>query len=400
MRTALLCVTICAGFLFSSFNGARAQTSYPDSLTENYLLDFSVPDMPAFKALGTDPSDILRPSDIQKFAAMLSPFYSNGRGTFPKNFALEVAPWKLASKDMTLSQYRGVMRTLYNTGFSLGTIRDSSSNASKVALGMRISFVPKKADILIEGPRKIKDRQLSYTGLRTVLDLAIRKEPGGRASGAEDRIIARLNHNDTAGLGQETKDAWRAITDLIGSNLPDSMANSARLPGIFYSRIAAVVLDSLVTAWNQNLWNSNRYDLALAYVAESPDSLVSASRFSSLNLWGAAAWRAGKYGQVLFGANIKIPRSENGFRLDATINLRGYLGTKDFRGFLETQYKRQNLEGFNQSLLLNLGGELRIGRNFWLTATAGISNYLDAPKPLNALVSSIDIRYAFNRPSN
>ena len=47
------------------FNEGIAQA--PDStLTEKYLLDFVVPDIPAFKALGTDPINILRPADPKK----------------------------------------------------------------------------------------------------------------------------------------------------------------------------------------------------------------------------------------------------------------------------------------------------------------------------------------------
>src|SRR5687768_13560581 len=89
--------------LIVSFALSTGVAQKPDStFTERYLLDFVIPDMPAFKALGTDPSDILRPADAKKFAVAISPFYSNGKGVIPKNFAVEFSPWKLASTKWTL----------------------------------------------------------------------------------------------------------------------------------------------------------------------------------------------------------------------------------------------------------------------------------------------------------
>ena len=106
--------------------------------------------MPADKALGTNPSNILAPSDIKKFAAALSPFLSNGQGVIPKNFAMAVAPWKLASKTWTLGKYAaGWNRLLYNSSFSLATNEDTTKYSSKLAFGYHFSIPIGKGDILI-----------------------------------------------------------------------------------------------------------------------------------------------------------------------------------------------------------------------------------------------------------
>src|SRR5690242_9915003 len=86
---------------------------------DNFLLDFSVPDMPAFKALGTDPSNILRPTDVQKFAVMFNAFRSEGETIIPRSFSLEVAPWKLTKGSWTIGEYRksSFKRILYNSSF-------------------------------------------------------------------------------------------------------------------------------------------------------------------------------------------------------------------------------------------------------------------------------------------
>jgi|GEM_PF-4708967 len=128
---------------------ARPQTPPDSILLEKFLLDFTVPDMPAFKALGTDPSDILRPSDAKKFAALVSPFYANGKGVIPRNFAFEAAPWKIASKKWTLYDFRTSFfrRFLYRSSFSVGTVSDTTAYASKLGIGYRVSFLSKRADV-------------------------------------------------------------------------------------------------------------------------------------------------------------------------------------------------------------------------------------------------------------
>ena len=77
-------------------------------------------------------------------------------------------------------------------------------------------------------------------------------------------------------------------------------------------------------------------------------------------------------------------------------NLRYYVGTQAFRGFLETQYKIERNLPVEETLLLNLGAELRIGSNFWLSVSGGLNNYLAETESFNKLVSSIEIKYGFN----
>ena len=97
--------------LLSVSNNLAAQT------VDDFLLDFSVPDMPAFKALGSDPSEILRPSDLKKFGAMMQAFRSEGSTIIPQSFSMEVAPWKLMKGSWTISEYqdKGLKRILYNS---------------------------------------------------------------------------------------------------------------------------------------------------------------------------------------------------------------------------------------------------------------------------------------------
>ena len=157
-------------------------------------------------------------------------------------------------------------------------------------------------------------------------------------------------------------------------------------------------IDGFIDNYKKKNWNASRLDLGLAWVGRAKDSLLSNTEFSSFSLWVTQALRVTTGGQLLIGINTVLPRSGNdSTRIDFTGNLRFYIGTEDFRGFLETQYKYKRYEINNKSLLVNLGAEFRLGNSFWVFVSAGVDNYLAGEKPLNKLVSSIDLRYGFNK---
>src|SRR5689334_4525690 len=63
-----------------------------DTTLSQMKLNFVVPDVPAFKILGTEPTDLLRPSTPKALAVSMSSFNDNGKMIIPKAFALEVSP--------------------------------------------------------------------------------------------------------------------------------------------------------------------------------------------------------------------------------------------------------------------------------------------------------------------
>ncbi|MDP3556262.1 MAG: hypothetical protein Q8T03_02745 [Bacteroidota bacterium] len=383
--------------------------------TEHYLLDFSVPDMPAFKALGTNPSDIMRPSDIQKFGAQVSPFFSGGTAIIPQNFALECAPWKLASKRWTLEKYNKPINTfLYNSGFSIGTLRDTSLYNSKLSLGYRFTLISKDGDILKSAKTKQKiyskmtEYQTALLNLRTSWVTKVKKKYGAEAIEYREthkKEFVKFLADDIEKESEKDstlKEQYQVFLNLLKrDNLKKSdfaKDSILSLDGLNKQ------LDDLILKFKAEKWNASRTDFALAFVGASSDSLISNAQFSSLNLWITQSIAVHKGGQLLIGTNCKLPRTENmndsvPRRLDLTGNLRYYIGTCDVRGFLEAQYKYRNIDKFNQSLLINIGAEFRLGEVFWIIANAGINNYLGESKPTNKLVSSINIRYAFNKPN-
>ncbi len=406
-------IIIIAVCYLNRLSGQNPTNDNNKDSTEHFLLDFAVPDLPTFKALGTDPSDILRPSDIQKFAAQISPFFSGGSAIIPQNFALEYAPWKMASKKWTLEKYNKPINTfLYNSGFSIGTLRDTSTFNSKLSLGYRFTIVSKDGDILKSARTKEKiyekmsDYQTALVNLKTVWVTRIKNKRGAEA------IEYRESHkNEFAKFLADDieKESKKDSAINVAYNAFTALLKRDKLKKSDFSKDSVLTLDSLNTRIDNMIrkfkaekWNTARTDFALAFVGESSDTLISNSQFSSLNIWITQSFAVHKGGQLLLGSKCKLPRTENindsvPRRVDFTANLRYFVGSSDVRGFLETQYKYKNIEKLGQSLLINIGAEFRLGDVFWIIASAGINNYLGETKPINKLVSSINIRYAFNK---
>ncbi len=403
--------------------------SQPDStLIEKYLLDFVVPDMPAFKALGTDASNILRPSDVKKFAAMLTPFYSNRAGVIPKNFAVEFAPWKLASKKWTLNDYNTDpgKRFLYRSSFSIGTINDTTRFPAKLAIGYRVSFLSKRADIYRAPEVKHEifnqEGKLKVSGSMTSVQIALNKLTDYWVNNKvmpSPPIVERpkyyINHRSDfnkflISIDDSTLNAEPALKTVYDNFIkeyrgPDKTISEKEIKDLVQS--FGKRIDEYIEEYKKNNWNASRFDLALAWAAQSPDTLIANAQFSLFSAWATWALRIHKGGQLLIGGNLTLPRTEKVLSTSESsqttnvrynLNLRYYLGTQDVRGFLEGQYKYKNFVTANESLLINLGAEFKLGSTFWVVASAGLDNYLNEPKPLNKFVSSLDLRYFFNKP--
>jgi hypothetical protein len=339
---------------------------------DDLLLDFSVPDMPAFKALGSDPSNILRPSDIKKFGVMMSAFRSEGSTVIPKSFSLEVAPWKLTKNHWTIDKYRAnaLNRILYNSSFSLGTVGGGEDNiARNVSVGLRTTLISKKADI-IRSP---------------VVDKIYNEQ--------RDVLHERNTVKEQWAIDKQYDPAL--LTDEQESEFADFWTEYASQANIYTNT------DDYVTAFNAENWNGTRLDFAVAWVGASPDSLVKNVHSDNFLVWVTAAIKPGKnndHGQLLIGLNFQRPRTlegESEANSTLTGNLRYYEGNKNFRGFLEFQYSSERQTKIDKGLL-SLGAELRVRNEFWIVFSAGVDDVFREGAG-SSLVSSVDIRYAYNR---
>ena len=142
MRRAflVLCIALFSGGLSAQ---AEREANEVRENFNNYSLDLSVPESPAFALLGVTPQDVIYPTSLRQFSASLVSGISSG-GDIQQGIALEAAPYLLvAGKDITLTDYqnRMLLRRLLNTQVSLATAKvadDPSGKGTKAALGVHM----------------------------------------------------------------------------------------------------------------------------------------------------------------------------------------------------------------------------------------------------------------------
>lgn len=381
-----------------------------DKLSDKYKLDFVIPDIPAFKALNIDPSNILRPSDVKKFAVMLAPFYNNGNPGIPKNFALEFSPWKLQSKNWLLSDYykSGIKRLSYNSSFSLGAVSDSTDHPSKVAVGYRFSLLSKKADpirsdyITQQLDANLPGRFLRGDLITFWLTKIIYQLPSYYVTHKEEfKTFLTKIEEEVAKKGLEDDSSWLSLK----TKLQTVFGRKFRLKDLSEELVTKYLdnsVEMIMDDYKERYWNATRIDGALSLVGESGDSLVAGTRFSSFNAWFTSSIRMKEKMQLLVGGSLKMPNGDlsedDKTPLDINFNLRLLRGTNDFRFFAEAQLTNRNYGELDRSFLLNVGAEIRISEKFWVLVNTGLDNIKEKSREnwFNRLVANLDLRYGFN----
>lgn len=350
----------------------------PETIGQNKL-NFAVPDLPAFKALGTEPSNILRPSTPESFSLIVSQFYNGDNISMPANFAAEIAPWILAkSNKITLADYHE-HDILYSTRVSLGTSRDSL-NRYNFAVGLRFSIIDKG------------DLKNDEDFLKLLFDKL--------ANHLDKKNELRLQYMIDNQLTPETYEANKEyyeqeIEKMMPGNIDDE-------------------IDTMKKAYKEVYWNREKLDIAVATVGYSTDSVGSNIGFKSFDGWISYALpifkMRGEYdgfatnpqkyaGQLLLGGNIKAyeHRFDQKTYFNAFLNTRMYIGTNRIKGFTELQYSYLQFEESNH-LLMTLGGEINPVDGVWLEFYAGMERNTDSN--LNTSVAKFNLRFSIPEKFN
>jgi hypothetical protein len=333
----------------------------------------------------------------------------------PKNFGLEFAPWKMASKKWTLADYneKKGKRFLYNSSFSLGTVSDSTVYSSKISIGYRFSLLSESADLVRMAYSKKTDfaqKALEATTLKTEWETYwVTQVVSPRPSAAEMPEYADHHPKEFT--------AWLAAVDPAAKDQPAELMilvyKTKRVFGddfsfvqfktLSFSDVETALLDKMIATYKNTNWNASRFDGALAWVGESKDSLATNARFSSFNAWATYAQKMGAKGQLLLGGNLKMPNAavdtaQHSSPLQFSLSARLLLGNTAFRFFGETQWQSCNYGTVKNAVLLNLGGEIKISDKFWLIASSGVDNVKDRTSGewYNRIVANLDLRYGLN----
>ena len=336
-----------------------------DSLTLSKLkTNFVVPDLPAFKSLNIDPSNLLRPSTPKAFAVSLSEFYSQGKIIMPEAFAAEITPAQLlnANKPKTLEQYakNGVGNSFR---ISLGTARDTSvsSNGRKLAIGFRVNLINKgelATDTEYLKQKMSALRQFMSASMILRKDFAALKgiDTAVNASSPWDEELDA--HPDWVKEFKEKE----ADTTFVGQQL-------------FLKQIKAIKED-----YRKRHWNDERLDVALALTAYSQDSFLSNIQYNRADFWLTyATGMFSDHGQFLIGCNANaaknltdtVAANANKIFFNLSIPARLLIGTNRIKGFAEIQYSYIGSPKTHNAFL-NLGAELNIVDGVWVNLYGGI----------------------------
>lgn len=145
-------------------------------------------------------------------------------------------------------------------------------------------------------------------------------------------------------------------------------------------------------------WNASKIDFAYSILSQSPDSLFSNTKVEKHSFWLTSALKPGKnndWGQILFGLNNNVVRSEDKFYNEFNGNFRFYVGANRVKGFLEAQYQNfDNPTQRKETLYTQIGLEVAIFKSIWLHFGTGVLNGLNGSVK-SQLLSNLNLSFSF-----
>jgi len=339
----------------------QAQNGLDSVLISQARLNFAVPDLPAFKAVGNNPGTILRPSTPEALSVVASSFIGPSGIMLPKTLAAEFNPALAVFADkITLSEYRKRSQ-LYSIRLSLGTSADSAGIISS-AIGIRSTLID-------DGDMKNDQKQTD--SLYAVLSREVQK----RAELTDEYLKLR-------GITEEQFAENTEIQAAVDRYLKDRCKSDVD-----------TIISKMKTVYKEEHWNARKLDIALAAVAQSTDSTGGNTHFRAADAWITLALPVGKVGQWLIGGNARVNNDveNDSVSFCAALSTRLYLGSNRYKGFFEAQYKYDGADAAN-FIFGNGGAELNIHQCVWLDLSLGL-NY-DFESKDKSVIPGFSFRYA------
>ncbi|NVO11511.1 MAG: hypothetical protein HXX16_16230 [Bacteroidales bacterium] len=330
----------------------------PDSvLVKNYKIDFAVPEQPAFNILGTNPSDILRPSDVKSLSVILPQFYNGSDIIIPQAISMEVAPFLLIKNNTIKLNEFDKKPWLYNFRISIGTSKEDINEVkySKIALGGRITLIN-------EGD--LKSDKKYRKELQKLMQLEVKTENDYKVEFLKSKGITMTDFISN----EEYKNEFENY--LIKKQSESTIKNISRRD----------TLNKIKENYKKENWNKRKLDIAYAYLGVSPDSIIKNIKSKKHSTWLTFGYPLTKKGQHLIGLNYtyvyadslnKMTDQIDRFKYSTlSLGTRFYYGSNDFKGFIEGQYKFSGLND-SHNWLLNTGTEINIKEGIWLVFNIG-----------------------------
>ena len=373
------------------------KTSKQDSIYLSYLrMNFAVPDLPAFSILGNQPSDLLRPSSVNELSIITTQFYKNNSITLPQTLSIEIDPGLLIQHNkITLRNYQR-NQFLYSIRLSAGSQRNDK-NAYNLAIGLRGTIIDKGSLVNDKGfQESVHKMALRWFKSDDSIEIISLKKLNATFNTHYGRRDLPFNSADTIKVPK----AYQTFYNKTKSDL--------ELWSLFSDSLIDIKLKELKKIQKQDHWNALKWDIAVAWLSSSPDSLAKNIKTKRVAAWTTLAVPFWKWGQLLIGVNythqwndtvIDSVRVKENFG-NLAIPLRLYAGKNRLKGFVEVQYK-WNGETSHQDGLLNLGAEINPLSGVWLLFNAGyLLNNVFSKQYTSSLFTHFDIRFTIPESFN
>ena len=302
-------------------------------------LNYAVPESPAFKILDVGSSNIMRPTSTRDIALSIGNHYVQNGASIPGNLAIEIAP-SLFKPKVSLAQYAR-KRIWYTGTFSVGTTINSDGSYG-ISGGIKVKLID-KADLRTNSSMREFVRRIGpllNNEFTEALDEIARED-------TLDRVGVSLAYSDS------TNADHARIKQAVDERLNEKI-DLRQIPE-FRERI------------KNQLWNAQIWDLGIAALFTSSDSLVeNLNGPTKAGLWTTYGHPLGKKGQLLLGANTQLSDDENGDMsvFNFNIGARLYYGRNNFKGFIE--YENYTMDSEDNTNKAGLGLEVLVFGGLWL----------------------------------
>jgi hypothetical protein len=321
--------------------------------------DLSVPESPAFVALGINPEDVTRPATPREFATSLLSAIDK-EGHFQVGFALDTAPYVLArGSDFDLAEYRSgdgfsLTRLLARTQLSIAVAKGTSSDDEATRLGVGLRLTPWS-----EGDPRLDSRLLAC--LLGVSEIP-RGDRGAALEGASEIPLPQPG---------DTLDDWEGRLDAAEAEMEAKT-------------------EACVAAAEARNAHASGWDLGLA-----PSWIQEGGSSADLSFGGATFWTSfalagrpaddggARRSQVVLHGRYRLDESiadddaPSGYREQDSllIGARARFGRPDLAFSIEAAYLREDAAGrsANSSIRGSLGAEVRLTKKLWLQLALGAS---------------------------
>ncbi len=302
-------------------------------------LDYAVPESPAFKLLGTQPTNLLRPTSLRDISLGVGNYLtSDNAGIIPKNLSIEIAP-TLFSPNLNLKKYNN-NKFLYRTKLSIGTLTNQNGSY-EIAGGINFTLID-KSDKRDSNNKFVSNiltaHRTDYKNISDAINLVY-----------ESNKFPGLSKLDIKTAYEQKDSTKKEIIAAVEMELEEAK------------------YDTLRNNWDKDNWNATIWQVGIGTKANFKDSVFKdITKKAGYGIWSTFGTHFCKYDQILIGLSVLGSSDTTGSleKPDASLGVRYYYGVNEIKGFVELEGKIASQTNAN-FYTIKFGTEIRLEKGYW-----------------------------------